>query len=351
MKFSINFDRKISIAPMMNLTERHFRYFFRLISKYPVLYTEMIPETTIYYNLKNKEKIRKILEFHPVEHPIICQIGSSDSKKIQEIIPIIEEFGYDGINLNCGCPSEKVRSGNFGIALMLNQKNLIKIIEVAKSKTHLPISIKHRIGLESKEIKTNYEYLRSFIKNCYIAGCEHFIIHARFAILEKDPKKNRTIPPLLYEWVYKIKEEFPFLKIEINGGIQNLQDIKKHLSYNIDKVMIGRAAYYNPYEFVELDKAFMDSNQKIPTRTEIFRKLFPYILEQLEKGIYPHRILPHTYGLFYPLPYSQKWKKFLTEEFLKLKKLKIQEIKKEQILEILEKSLYFFKDLYSTINV
>lgn len=350
MKFDINLDRKVSIAPMMNLTDRHFRYFFRIISKYPILYTEMIPETTIYCNRNNIEKLKQILGFASIEHPIVCQLGSSDPQKIQEIIPIIEEYNYDGINLNCGCPSEKVRSGNFGIFLMMDQKKLMKIIETIKSKTHLPISIKHRIGFHSKTLHTDYEYLRKFIKNCYNSGCNHFIIHARFAVLEKDPKKNRSIPPLLYEWVYKIKEEFPLLTIEINGGIQNLKDIKEHLSHTVDKVMIGRSAYYNPYEFIELDKEFLQTKEGIPSRTQIFRKYYPYIFEQLEKGIYPHRIIQHTFGLFYNLPYSNKWKSFLSKELTKVKKLKIQEIKKEQILEILETSLFFFNNAYKIFH-
>ncbi|MFN3603612.1 MAG: tRNA dihydrouridine(20/20a) synthase DusA [Leptonema sp. (in: bacteria)] len=339
----LNLNRKISIAPMMNYTNRHFRYFFRLISTYPILYTEMIPATTLYYNLKNKEKLKEILELDPIEHPIFCQIGAYESKKLKEILAIIEEYQYDGINLNCGCPSEKVQKGNFGASLMLNQKPLLKLIETIKAKSKLPLSIKHRLGVEYKGIKTDYNYLKEFIKNCYNAGCEHFIIHSRFAIMNFDPKKNRVVPPLLYEWVYQLKHEFPFLNIELNGGIQNLEDIKKHLLH-VDGVMIGRNAYFNPYQFIDLDNEFLKTNKKIPTRKEIFQKYYSYILKQIDNGIYPHRILPHTFGLFFNFPYSNKWKQFISDQMVKFKKYKIQEIPKEQILKILDDSLRIFQD-------
>lgn len=338
-------DRLISIAPMMDCTDKHFRYFFRIISKYPILYTEMIPETTIFYNRNNTKKLNKLLEFSSIEHPIICQIGGSDVEKIKAILPIIESYGYDGINLNCGCPSEKVQKGKFGAILMLEQKLLFQIIETIKKNTNLPFSIKHRLGIQTNDLITDYNFLKEFIKNCYNSGCEHFIIHSRFAILNKDPKKNRTIPPLMYDWVYKIKEEFPNLIIELNGGVQNIQEIKYHLQY-VDKVMVGRAAYYNPYTFIECDQEFFDNiqNHNKKSRIEIFRNFYPYLFEQLDKGIYPHKIIPHTFGIFFDLPYSNKWKNYLNQKLLELKRFKPSEINKENLIEILESSLNIFRN-------
>lgn len=337
-------NRFVSIAPMMDYTDRHFRYFFRLISKYPILYTEMIPESTIFYNKNNIKKLNEFLEFNPIEHPIVCQIGGSDIEKIKEILPIIENYGYDGINLNCGCPSQKVQKGKFGAILMLEQGLLFKVIETIKKNTNLPFSIKHRLGIQTNHLTTDYNFLKEFIKNCYNSGCEHFIIHSRFAILNKDPKKNRIIPPLMYEWVYKIKQEFPNLTIELNGGIQNIKEIKFHLQF-VDKVMIGRAAYYDPYSFIDCDQEFFNSqNNNKKSRIEIFRNFYPYILEQIDKGIYPHKIIPHTFGIFFDLPYSNKWKDYLNEKLLELKKFKPSEISKENLIEILEKSLNFFRN-------
>ncbi|GIX40856.1 MAG: tRNA-dihydrouridine(20/20a) synthase [Leptospiraceae bacterium] len=340
-----NQDRKVSIAPMMDWTDKHFRFLIRLISKYVILYTEMISEHAIYYNRNSLKKLKSLLDYNPCEHPIIFQIGGSNIPIIKECIPIIEEWNYDGININCGCPSERVQDGKFGAILMAEPKLVANITKEIKKITNLPVSIKHRLGIKSNQIdKTNYNDLKEFIEVCYKeGGCEHFIIHARHAYLQKyNPKQNRIIPPLIYEWVYKIKDEFPNLKIEINGGIKTIEEIKKHLEY-VDGVMIGRASYENTYFICSIDEFFLNQNSRL-TRKEIFKKFIPYVIEQLQEGIYPHSIIPHTFGLFNGIKNSKKWKQYLTEHLLKLKQNSIENINPVDLYNLLIKSLDMLPD-------
>lgn len=337
-------ERRVSIAPMMDYTDKHFRFFLRLISKYVILYTEMISLNAIYYNLKDKNKIHKLMDFHPAEHPIIIQIGGYDISILSHCLEIIQKYEYDGININCGCPSDKVEKGNFGVVLMNEPDHVVKMIKELK-KTLLPISIKHRLGFKSNTIdKTNYEYLKKFISICYDAGCSHFIIHARFAYLEKfNPKQNRQIPPLMYEWVYRIKEEFPELKIELNGGIKSINEILHHLNF-VDSVMIGRAAYENPFFLKDIDELFLNQPESL-NRKDIFRKFIPYIMEELEKGQDLFSIIKHTFGLFYGIENSKKWKQYIIQECENIKKNKINNIFKEYIKDILESSLNIISDM------
>lgn len=331
---------KVSIAPMMEWTNRHFRYLIRLVSKYVTLYTEMISEFAIFYNRNSLDKLKYLLDYNECEHPLVFQIGGSNATIIKECAPIIEEWKYDGINLNCGCPSERVQKGKFGAILMAEPLTVVKILKEISKITRLPISIKHRLGIKSNQIdKTNYNDLKNFIKICYEeGGCNHFIVHARHAYLEKwNPKQNRSIPPLIYNWVYQIKQEFPYLNIEINGGINTMNQILDHLNY-VDGVMIGRAAYENTYFLSSIDEIFLNKkNQK--TRKQIFTEFISYVIEQLEQGVYPHSVVCHSYGLFNGIQNSKKWKQFLTENLLPFKNYPIQEIDPKLIYEILFNSL------------
>jgi tRNA-dihydrouridine synthase A len=332
--------RKVSIAPMMDWTNRHFRYFIRLITKYVNLYTEMISEHAIYYKRNSQKDLKHLLDYDSCEHPLIFQIGGSHIPIIKECVKIVEEWNYDGININCGCPSEKVFENQFGAILMAKPRFIANIVKEIKKVSKLPVSIKHRLGIKSNHLdKTHYEDLKEFIKICYNeGGCEHFIIHARHAYLGKySPKKNRVVPPLIYEWVYQIKEEFPELMIEINGGIDNIQDILNHLKY-VDAVMIGRAAYEDPYFLIDIDEVFLNQKNSL-SRKEIFLKFVSYVLDQIDQGIYPHSVVIHTFGLFRGIKNSNKWKQYLTKELTNLKKYPIEKLPKELVYDILTKSL------------
>ncbi|MCS7205122.1 MAG: tRNA dihydrouridine(20/20a) synthase DusA [Leptospiraceae bacterium] len=335
-------ERKVSIAPMMDWTDRHFRYFIRLISKYVVLYTEMIPENSLVFNEHHPKKLKEILDFHPREKPLIFQIGGSRIEFIKRWIELIEKWGYDGININAGCPSSKVQNANFGVILMNDPHKVGKMIKEIQRHTNLPVSIKHRLGFRSNQIdKTQYEDLKNFIETTSQYGCRHYIIHARFAFLENySPKQNRSIPPLMYDWVYRVKSEFPKLHIEINGGISSIQEIQRHLEH-VDSVMIGRAAYENPYFLKDIDFLFLkEGSQK--SKIEIFRSFYSYVIEQLEEGIYPHQVIKHTFGLFYGEKNAKRWKTLLWDNLLMLKKKPIHQIQKQEVIEILENSLSIF---------
>ncbi len=335
-----------SIAPMMGYTDRHFRYFFRLVSRKAILYTEMIPEKTIIYNLNNQQKLDQYLKFHPDENPLILQIGGSDPDLISSSIPIIEFYGYQGINLNCGCPSEKVQKGKFG-AVLMNEPELVgKIINNLKKKTNLPVSIKLRLGIKFKNPDyTDYNYLKKFINITYNMGCKHYIVHARHAILDKiSPRDNRKIPPLLYEWVYNLKKDFPYLKIEINGGIQNFPEALRQLEF-VDGVMIGRAAYQNPYEFLKID-GFYNSGLKSEfiSRKEIFKKMYKYIYKELQQNVHPQHILKHYFNLFYKTYGAKKFKNFLIHNIFQKKLSDLQKLKEDSFYEILDSSLSYLEE-------
>lgn len=335
--------RKVSIAPMMDWTDKHFRYFIRLISKYVTLYTEMISDHAVYYNLNHKLKLHSLLDFNEIEHPIIFQVGGYDLNQLKIILPLIEEWGYDGINLNCGCPSEKVQNGKFGAILMNEPKHVAKMIEIIKKYSSLPVSIKHRIGIKSDTIdRTKFEELKEFVKICSDAGNDHFIIHARFAYLDKyNPKQNRQIPPLQYDWVYQIKQDFPHLFIEINGGIRSIEEINEHLNH-VDAVMIGRAAYENPFFLKDIDLRFTGEEKNI-TRKEVFLNFIPYVLEQVDLGTNPHSIIKHTLGLFYGIKNSKIWKNKIMSELMDFK-YKSKQMDLKHLEMILKDSLQLFED-------
>jgi tRNA-dihydrouridine synthase A len=297
-------NRKVSVAPMMDCTDRHERFFLRLISKSTLLYTEMIVSEAI-----SRGDKKKLLEFNINEKPVALQIGGSSPKLLAEATKAGEEFGYDEVNLNLGCPSKKVEKNKFGICLMKEPNLVADCLSKMQSVTKLPITIKTRIGYDDVE---DYESLYSFISKLKNTGIRTFIIHARKAILGKfTPKQNLNIPPLKYEIVYKLKKDFPNEEIIINGGISSVSQIKENLD-KVDGVMIGRSAYHTPYMLADIEREIFNK-KNIPTRQEVVEQLLPYIKQETKKGTRLNQIMRHTLGLFHGQVGSSFWKKYLSD--------------------------------------
>ena len=297
-------QKTVSVAPMMDCTDKHEIYFLSLISKNVHLYTEMIVANAI---IRGDRK--KLLSFKKINNPVTLQIGGSNPIELAEACKISEDYGYKEVNLNLGCPSKKVQKNKFGACLMQEPDLVAKCIESMTRSTKLPVTIKTRIGYNDVE---DFDFLRSFIKRLKDAGSKKFIIHARKALLKKlTPKENLNIPPLKYDFVYKLKEQFKKDEIIINGGIKNTEEIKKHLSI-VDGVMIGRAIYHSPYFLAEIEKEIFNNNN-VPTRTEVMEKLIPYIEEETSKGTQLNHIMRHTIGLFHGQNGSKTWKQYLSK--------------------------------------
>jgi tRNA-dihydrouridine synthase A len=297
-------QRKVSVAPMMDCTDRHERYFLRLISKNILLYTEMIVSEAI-----DRGDKKKLLAFNINEKPLALQLGGSSPKLLANAAKLGEDFGYDEINLNLGCPSKKVQKSKFGACLMKEPNLVADCLSNMQSVTKLPVTVKTRIGYDDVE---DYENLFNFINTLKNIGVKTFIVHARKAILKKfTPKQNLNIPPLKYDVVYKLKEDFKDEEIIINGRITSIEQIKKHLS-KVDGTMIGRAAYHSPYFLADVEKEIF-KNENVPTRQEVLEKLIPYVKEEIKKGTRMNQIMRHTLGLFHGQTGSNFWKRYLSE--------------------------------------
>ena len=297
-------NRKVSVAPMMDCTDRHERYFLRLISKNALLYTEMIVSEAIERGDK-----KKLLFFNIEEKPVALQLGGSSPKLLSNAAKIGEEFGYDEINLNLGCPSKKVQKNKFGACLIKEPNLVTDCLNEMQTKTKLPVTVKTRIGYDNVE---DYESLYNFINLMQSTGVKTFIIHARKAMLGKfTPKQNLNIPPLKYEMVYKLKEDFNNLEIIINGGITCTDQVKTHLN-KVDGVMIGRSFYHSPYLLSEIEREIFNNNN-ILSRQEIVEKLVRYVKKEINKGTRLNQIMRHTLGLFHGQTGSNFWKRYLSE--------------------------------------
>ena len=293
----------VSVAPMMDCTDRHEIYFLSLISKNIHLYTEMIVANAIIKGDRDK-----LLSFNKIKNPVTLQIGGSNPNDLAEACKISEDYSYKEINLNLGCPSKKVQKNKFGACLMQEPSLVGKCIEAMTKASKLPITIKTRIGYNDVE---NFEFLKSFIQTTKNAGSQKFIIHARKALLKKlSPKENLNIPPLKYDFVYRLKDYFKNDEIIINGGIKTVAEIKNHLT-KVDGVMIGRAIYHSPYILAEIEKEIF-KNKNIPTRSEVMENLIPYVEEQTSKGVQLNHIMRHTVGLFHGQNGSRAWKQYLS---------------------------------------
>ena len=297
-------NKSISVAPMMDCTDKHEIFFLSLISKNIHLYTEMIVANAIIRGDRNK-----LLTFKKIPNPVTLQIGGSNPAELAEACKISEDYGYQEINFNLGCPSKKVQKNKFGACLMQEPKLVANCIESMSKATNLPITIKTRIGYNEIE---NFEFLKSFIATTKNAGSKKFIIHARKALLKKlTPKENLNIPPLKYDFVYKLKEYFKNDEIIINGGIKSIEDINLHLQ-KVDGVMIGRAIYHSPYFLADIEREVF-KNKNVPTRSEVMEKLIPYIQDETSKGTQLNHIMRHTVGLFHGQNGSKIWKQYLSK--------------------------------------
>ena len=297
----------VSVAPMMDCTDRHDRFFLRLISKNVMLYSEMVGTKSAIHGDR-----KKILSYSPEEKPLALQVGGSDKAELAEVAKIADYMGYDEININLGCPSKKVQKNMFGACLMREPDLVAECIDSMVNACKIPVTAKTRIGFDDTE---EFDYLNSFILKMKGAGCSTFILHARKAILTgMSPKQNLNIPKLNYGMVYKIKEENPDLEIIINGGISKIDEIKNHLTL-CDGVMVGRSIYQNPYSLVEIENEIFGTKER-PTREEIAEKLLEYLEKEVKLGAKVNHIMRHTVGLYHGQIGSKDWKRYLSDNMM-----------------------------------
>tara|TARA_B100001057_G_scaffold485688_1_gene565723 strand:- start:401 stop:1405 length:1005 start_codon:yes stop_codon:yes gene_type:complete len=300
-------NRKISVAPMMDCTDRHDRYFLRLMSKNVMLYSEMVATKSAIFGDR-----KKILSFSQEEKPLALQVGGSNKKELAEVAKIGEDMGYDEININLGCPSKKVQKNMFGACLMKEPDLVAECINEMINSCKIPVTAKTRIGFDQTE---DFDYLNKFILKMNMAGCKTFILHARKAILSGlSPKQNLNIPKLNYEMVYKIKKENPDLEIIINGGISKIDEINNHLQ-RCDGVMIGRSIYQNPFSLVEIEKKIFNTKNN-PTREQVVEKLLEYLKKEVSLGTKVNHVMRHTVGLYHGQIGSKDWKRYLSDNMM-----------------------------------
>ncbi len=303
---STNCLHPLSVAPMMDRTDRHCRYFLRQISQRTLLYTEMVTSMAILHGDREK-----LLGFDPAEHPISLQIGGDNPLDLAKCAHIAEDFGYDEVNLNVGCPSSRVQNGNFGACLMLQPQRVAECIAAMSNATKLPVTVKHRIGVDEVD---SYEDLVKFVEIVAQTGCRRFSVHARKAWLQGlSPKENREVPPLRYADVHRLKGDFPHLSIEINGGFTTLEQVKTQLQL-VDAVMIGRAIYDNPYLLAFADSEIYGEQTLPPSRHQIVTAMLPYIDEWIGRGWRLNSITRHMLQLFHGQPGSRIWRRVITEQ-------------------------------------
>ena len=300
-------NRKISVAPMMDCTDRHDRYFLRLISKNVMLYSEMVATKSAIHGDR-----KRILGFREEEKPVALQVGGSDKNELAEVAKLAEQFGYDEININLGCPSKKVQKNSFGACLMKEPDLVAECINNMVNSCKIPVTAKTRIGVDEIE---DFEYLNNFINKIKQSGCKTVILHARKALLKGlTPKQNLNIPKLNYKMVYEIKKANPELEIIINGGISQTEEIKKHLEH-CDGVMIGRAIYQNPYFLTDIEKEIFNTNE-VPSREQIAKQIISYLEEEVKLGTKVNHIMRHTVGLYHGQPGSKDWKRYLSDNMM-----------------------------------
>jgi tRNA-dihydrouridine synthase A len=306
---SIQLDHKFSVAPMLDWTDRHCRYFLRLISQHSVLYTEMITTGAIIYGDTHHH-----LQMNPLEHPVALQLGGSDPTDLAKACVLASKYDYAEINLNCGCPSDRVQNGMFGAVMMKNAKITADCIAAMQDAVDLPITVKHRIGVDDFD---SYEFLCEFVDTVAKSGCETFLVHARKAWLKGlSPKQNREVPELNYERVYQLKKDFPQLEIIINGGVTTLAQSLGHLNH-IDGVMVGREAYTNPYLLASVDQQIYGSEQPVISREKIAEAFLDYVDNELSKGTKLQSMTRHILGLFHGMPGARQFRRHISENACK----------------------------------
>jgi tRNA-dihydrouridine synthase A len=295
---------RISVAPMMDWTDRHDRYFLRLISRRVRLYTEMVTAGAILHGDR-----ARLLAYDPAEHPLALQLGGADPAELAECARIGEALGFDEINLNVGCPSDRVRSGRFGVCLMAEPDLVARCVAAMRAAVAVPVTVKHRLGIDGQE---PWPAVSGFVRRVADAGCDRFIVHARKAWLGGlSPKQNRDVPPLMYDLVYRLKAGNPQLHVTVNGGIGELDAVAAHLDH-VDAAMLGRAAYQQPYLLAEVDRRFHGAAAPAPSRHEIVRRLLPYIEREVAGGTPLHAITRHVLGLFNGERGARAWRRHLS---------------------------------------
>jgi tRNA-dihydrouridine synthase A len=302
---SLSYPMPLCVAPMMDWTDRHCRFFHRQISRHTLLYTEMLTTGAVLHGDRER-----LLGFTPAEHPVALQLGGSEPADLAAAARIGEEWGYDEINLNVGCPSDRVQSGRFGACLMAEPDLVARLVSAMREAVRIPVTVKSRIAIDELE---EWPTLEDFVRRVSAAGCTRFIVHARKAWLKGlSPKENRDIPPLRYELVHRLKSEFPHLDITINGGIRTLDATAEHLRH-VDGVMLGRAAYETPYVLAEADQRFFGASEAPRDRHAVVEAMLPYIETQRSRGAPLNSITRHMLGLFQGLPGARAWRRYLSE--------------------------------------
>jgi len=298
-------SNRFSIAPMLDWTDRHCRYFHRLLTSETLLYTEMVTTGAIIHGKGD------FLAYNEEEHPVALQLGGSNPQDLATCAKLAAERGYDEINLNVGCPSDRVQNGRFGACLMAEPQLVADCIAAMKEVVDVPVTVKTRIGIDDQD---SYEFLTDFVSIVSEkGGCEQFTIHARKAWLSGlSPKENREIPPLDYPRAYQLKKDFSHLTIAVNGGVKTLEETKKHLKH-LDGVMVGREAYQNPYILAEVDQQIFGLDKPVKKRTQVVQEMYPYIEQQLAKGAYLGHITRHMLGLFQNMPGARQWRRYISE--------------------------------------
>lgn len=296
---------RLCVAPMMDWTDRHDRFFLRLLSRHTILYTEMITAAAVLHGDR-----WRLLGFSPAEHPVALQLGGADPDAMARASEAAESFGYDEVNINVGCPSDRVQSGRFGACLMAEPATVAACVAAMRRATALPVTVKSRIGIDDQDDR---EDLFRFVDTVAAAGCRTFIVHARKAWLNGlSPKENREIPPLRYDVVYDVKQRFPELEIVLNGGIGDLDQAAAQLAH-VDGVMMGRAAYQNPAMLAHADRRLFDPDAPVPSRAEVVVGLIPYINDEIAAGTPLIAITRHITGLYQGLPGARAWRRHLAE--------------------------------------
>jgi len=301
----MSMQRAFAVAPMLDWTDRHERYFLRLLSRHALLYTEMVNTGAILHGDRER-----FLAFNPAEHPLALQLGGSDPQALQSCARIAEDYGYDEVNLNVGCPSERVQSGAFGACLMAEPQLVADCVAAMQSAVRIPVTVKHRIGIDERD---SFEELCEFVETLIAAGCQVFIVHARKAWLKGlSPKENREIPPLQYDTVYKLKSLYPQQQFIINGGFKTLQEAGQQLQH-VDGVMMGREVYHNPYILAQVDELFFQDHHPLVSRHQVLQQFLPYVEQELSRGTRLHAMTRHILGLFQGLPGARAWRRHLSE--------------------------------------
>ncbi len=297
--------QRFSIAPMLDWTDRHCRYFHRLLTSETLLYTEMVTTGAIIHGKGD------FLAYNQEEHPVALQLGGSNPQDLATCAKLASERGYDEINLNVGCPSDRVQNGRFGACLMAEPELVAECVAAMRDVVDLPVTVKTRIGIDDQD---SYEFLTRFVSTvAEKGGCEQFTIHARKAWLSGlSPKENREIPPLDYPRAYQIKKDFPQLTIAVNGGVKTIEETKEHLRH-LDGVMVGREAYQNPYILANVDQEIFGLDKPVKKRSQVVEEMYPYIEKQLSQGAYLGHITRHMLGLFQNMPGARQWRRYISE--------------------------------------